>query len=274
MSQLTGLDRLNNGKNLTENKITIHLKEAIHPFLLMLSKTKIGYKIQKVNSYNFKKDNIRPIIFVCNHTNSKDAPVAMNAIKKHAYLLVGKQPLEKVDETFFNLNGTIFVDRKDKEDAKSSKQSMIEILNKGKNILVFPEGTWNMTDSNLMHEMKWGIIDVAKNSNAIIVPMAIDYDKDVKICKCKFGNEIDVKDLSLNEGIKQVRDAMATLRWDLFEEKGEHKRSSINIEEERKKRMDDVKDYPKLDYEYEKSVVFHSSPTTEEVFEPINRLRK
>ena len=38
--------------------------------------------------------------------------------------------------------------------------------------------------------------------------------------------------------------------------------------------MHSIDEYPKLDYEYEKSVVFHSHPTPEEVFEPIKRLRK
>ena len=276
MAQITSLDKKEQGLELTDSKIKIKLKEAIHPFLLLLSKTKIGYKVQRVNKLSAKVLNLdskRPIIFVCNHGTSYDAPIALGAIKKHTFLLVGKQPLEKVDETFFNLNGTIFVDRKDKEDMKASKEAMIELLNKDKNILVYPEGSWNMTDSNLMHEMKWGIIDIAKNSNALIVPLALDYDFDTRVCKYKFGEAIDVNDLSLKEGIDTVRDRMATLRWDLFETKQVVERKNIDIEQERKKIMHSVEEYPKLDYEYEKSVLFHSEPTPDEVFEPIRNLK-
>lgn len=276
MAQITSLDKKEQGVELTDSKIKIRLKEAIHPFLLLLSKTKIGYKVQRVNKLSAKVLNLdskRPIIFVCNHGTSYDAPIALGAIKKHTFLLVGKQPLEKVDETFFNLNGTIFVDRKDKEDMKASKEAMIELLNKDKNILVYPEGSWNMTDSNLMHEMKWGIIDIAKNSNALIVPLALDYDFDTRVCKYKFGEAIDVNDLSLKEGIDTVRDRMATLRWDLFETKQVVERKNIDIEQERKKIMHSVEEYPKLDYEYEKSVLFHSEPTPDEVFEPIRNLK-
>ena len=156
---------------------------------------------------------------------------------------------------------------------KASKEAMIELLNKDKNILVYPEGSWNMTDSNLMHEMKWGIIDIAKNSNALIVPLALDYDFDTRVCKYKFGEAIDVNDLSLKEGIDTVRDRMATLRWDLFETKQVVERKNIDIEQERKKIMHSVEEYPKLDYEYEKSVLFHSEPTPDEVFEPIRNLK-
>ena len=219
-------------------------------------------------------DSKRPIIFVCNHGTSFDAPIALGAIKKHTYLLVGKQPLESVDAMFFNLNGTIFVDRKDKDDMKLSKDAIIELLGKKKNILVFPEGTWNMTDSNLMHEMKWGIIDIAKQSNAVIVPLALDYDYDTRVCKYKFGEPIDVIQDSLKEGIDKVRDRMATLRWDLFETRQTVERKNIDIEKERENIMHSVEEYPKLDYEYEKSVVFHSMPTPDEVFEPIRNLNK
>ena len=276
MAQLTTLERKEKGLELTDSKLVIKFKEAIHPFLTLLSKTKIGYKIQKVNSLSAKilnLDSKRPIIFVCNHGTSFDVPIALGAIKKHTYLLAAKQPLEKVDETFFNLNGTIYIDRKSKEDMAVSKEAMLELLSKDKNILVYPEGTWNMTDSNLMHEMKWGIIDIAKEADAIIVPLALDYDFDTKVCKYKFGEAIDVKELSLKEGIQVVRDKMATLRWDLFETKQVVERKNVDIELERKKIMHSVEEYPKLDYDYEKSVVFHSQPTPDEVFEPIRNLK-
>lgn len=272
--QLTSKERKEKGLSLTDSRIKIMLKESIHPFLRLLSKTKLKYKVQKMNSLSasvLNLDSKRPIIFVCNHGTSFDAPIALGAIKKHTYLLVGKQPLESVDAMFFNLNGTIFVDRKDKDDMQLSKEAIIELLGKKKNILVYPEGTWNMTDSNLMHEMKWGIIDIAKQSNALIVPLALDYDYDTRICKYKFGESIDVIQDSLKEGIDKVRDRMATLRWDLFETRQTVERKNIDIEKEREKIMHSVEEYPKLDYEYEKSVVFHSQPTPDEVFFPNRR---
>ena len=276
MAQITSLDRKNNNKQLSHNEFNIKLKKIMHPFLFMLAGSKIGYKVIKNNNYSGKTSEFsktQPLIFVCNHTTCYDIPIALTAIKEHTILFAGKQPLEKIDELFFNLNGTIYVDRKNKEDMNLSKEAMIETLLKKRNILAFPEGTWNLTDSNLMHEMKWGIIEVAKKSNALIVPLVLHYDYDDRTCRYEFSSPIDVSNKTSKEGIEEVRDAMASLRWKFFEMKDQVERKNINLEEERNKILHSVDEYPKLDYEYEKSVVFHSNPTNEEVFAPIKRLR-
>lgn len=277
MGQQTSLERKKNNKDLVQNNLNIKIKRMIHPILFLLAGTKIKYKIIKDNDYSgktiqFSKD--RPIIFVCNHATSFDIPIALKAIKEHTILFAGKQPLEKIDELFFNLNGTIYVDRKDREDMKLSKQAMIDTLKRKRNILVFPEGTWNLTDSNLMHEMKWGIIEVAQSADALIVPLVLNYDYDKRTCKYNFGKAIDVKNKTLREGIENVRDSIATLRWYYFENQGIMKRKNIDSEKEKQKIMASIDEYPKLDYEYEKSVIFKSKPTNEEVFMPIKKLTR
>ena len=277
MSQLTSIDRKEKNMSIIPSKFKIRLKSIIHPLLLSVARKSVSYKIEKCNKYASKDivfDKKRPIIYACNHSTSFDVPIAFTAIKKHTLLFAGKQPLEKIDELFFNLNGTIYVDRKNKEDMALSKEAIIGTLKNNNNILIFPEGTWNMTDSNLMLEMKWGIIDIAKQSNAIIVPLALDYDYDNKICRYKFGDSIDANNYSLKEGIRVLRNALASLKWDLFEEKGLSKRKELDLIEEQKKIMHSVEEYPKLDYEYEKSIVFHSYARPEEVFEPIKKLYK
>lgn len=281
MAQLTTLERKEKGLELADSKLVIKFKKSIHPFLLLLSKTKIGYKVQRQNKLSAKilnLDSKRPIIFVCNHGTSYDIPIALGAIKKHTYVLMGKQSLEEIDEMFFNLNGAIWVDRKNKEDMASSKEAMKELLGKHKNILVFPEGTWN-TDApkergKLLLNMKWGIIEIAQQANALIVPMALDYDPDARVCKYKFGESIDVNGLSKQEGIDTVRDRMATLRWDLFETRQVVERESIDIEKELQVYENYKKEYPKLNWEYEESIIFHPEPTQDEVFEPIRNLNK
>lgn len=281
MAQVTSLERKNNNRSLTHSGINIFFKRLIHPALFKLAESKINYKVIKGNDFAEKQAEFsedRPIIFVCNHTTSYDIPIALRAIKKHTILFAGKQPLEKIDELFFNLNGTIYVDRKNKEDMKLSKQAMIETLNKKRNILVFPEGTWSTipldtSDATIMHEMKWGIIEVAQEANAIIVPMGLNYDYDKRTCKYVFGEPFDPKYISLITSINEVRDSIATIRWNYFEENGMFKREDINVEEEREKRKRSVEEYPKLDYDYEQSIIFHRKPSEEEVFAPIKKLR-
>ena len=277
MAQQTTLDRKMNNLPLIESDRSVKFKKMLHPILFMLAGTKIKYKVKKDKNYSGKTAQFaykRPIIFVCNHTTAYDIPIALKTIKEHTILFAAKQPLEKMDEMFFNLNGTVYVDRKNKADMKLSKVAMIETLKRGRNILVYPEGTWNTTDSNLMLEMKWGITEVAKKSNAIIVPLALDYDYDKRVCTPRFGRPLDVSYVSNKQGVERVRESIASVRWKLFEERGKFKRADINPEEERAKIMHSVDEYPKLDFEYEQSVIFHSQPTPEEVFAPIKKLTK
>jgi len=275
MAQLTSLDRKNKGLDLIDSDAAFDLKKIIHPLLSVVSLTKIKYKIERCSKYSgktidFSKD--KPIIFVCNHGTAYDIPIALRAIKEHTVIFLGKQDLEPVDELFFNLNSAIYVDRKDKEDMKLSKEAMVESLLRKRRVLIFPEGTWNRNNSDLMLEMKWGIIEVCQRANAVIVPLALEFDLDEKICRYKFGEAIDPENMTLKEGIDEVRDALATLRWELIEKKQGLKRATVDVELEREKIERLVDDYPKLDVDYEESVVFRSKPTREEVFAPIKKL--
>ena len=66
----------------------------------------------------------------------------------------------------------------------------------------------------------WGIIDVARESNAIIVPVAIEqYGKRFDVI---MGENYDVNDYAATpegkgEAIIDLRDAMATLKWEIWE---------------------------------------------------------
>lgn len=271
MSQITTLEKQNKNKPITDSKIKIKIKEFIHPIMLMLSKTKIKYKINKVNKYNSISG--KPIIFAINHTNCNDIPIACNAIKEHGYLLIGKQGLEKMDEIFFNLNGVIYVDRKNKDDTTLSKDAMCSYLKKNKNLIVFPEGTWNLTDNLLMLNMKWGIVDIARDADAQIIPVVLDYDDKNMVCSAKFGEPI-VADNQQNkkEIIGRLRDSMATLRWEFLEKKGVFEKTPTIGQEFAQRKQQYIEEYEKLDIEYEKSVVFNPHISNEEVFTPIKKI--
>ena len=108
MKQCTSLDKIN--KSLIDSDFIIGIRNIINPLLLMLSKTNIKYKIVKDNSYEISKS--KPTIYVVNHYSAQDTPIICNSIKRRAYILAGKQNLRKIDEIFFNLYGTIFVEKK------------------------------------------------------------------------------------------------------------------------------------------------------------------
>ena len=235
--------------------MSIH--KLIHPVLLKLSKSKMEYELRVINTYDMHSEE--PVIFAVNHTNSSDIPMVCNAIKRHSYLLIGKQNLYLSDRLFFILNGTIWVDRKNRSDMKKAKEKIIKLLKnrRGKNAIIwFPEGTWNMSDNLLMLPMKWGIIDVAKQTKASIIPVILDYDRQGKSCKAVFGNEITTEGIDKSIAIRNLRDEMATIRWNLWEENNIVSRNDVDVQSERKLILDYVDEYPPLDLEYEMSVIF------------------
>lgn len=73
-----------------------------------------------------------------------------------------------------------YLDTNDKEDRKVVKHQMIKDLKNGANIMWFPEGTWNISPNLLVLPMRYGIIEVALEANAPIVPIALEYDLDNK----------------------------------------------------------------------------------------------
>lgn len=271
MSQKTTLEKMEKGKKITDGKIKIILRKIIHPILIIAAGTKVSYKVTKENKYVSQKD--KPIIFVVKHQCFQDTPIVCRVLNHHGYILSGKQHLKKIDELFFYLNGSIFVDRKDKKDMALSKNAMIEYLKKNQNIIMFPEGTWDMTDQGLMLNLKWGIIEVAKETNAQIIPVDLNYDRENKICRIKFGESMFFdKSTDKKEAIELVRDTMATMRWNSIDDKIIYLREKMDVEKIREEKRQVIAEYPKLDEEYEKSVVFNPMPLSENVFAPIKKL--
>ena len=243
-----------------------------YPITMLLSRTKVKYKIIVENNYVAVAD--KPIIFACNHSAFPDIPIALRGVKRHCYTLIGKQNLAFVDKIFFFLAGAVWVDRKKKEDSAFSKERIIAYLNKGKSILWFPEATWNLTDNLLMLPMRWGIIEVAQRTKAQIVPMALDYDRERKICRVRFGEPLNTETFtSKQQGIVVLREAMATLRWNFICRKQE-KRQSLDLEKERDAMFRVIRDYPPLDWNYEESCIYRlpNMVNHNEVFAHLNTI--
>lgn len=167
--------------------------------------------------------------------------------------MVGKQALEIVDRIFFRLNGVVYVDRKDKASKKKGFKKMLKLLNAGRSLLIYPEGTWNMTPSKPMLPMNWGVIELARSTGIPIVPLVAEYHSDC--CYVKFGEAIYIgKELNKKEGIDQLENIMATLRWDIWE------RFPMEIRNEKMKEAFEhmiqsrIDEYSKFNLDYERTV--------------------
>lgn len=227
------------------------IRKKIHPLLLKAMPGRRDFPIRELNGMPEVQGNK---LFAINHSCVLDAPVSSEVIKEHCYLLVGKQSLEILDRIFFYLNGVVYVDRKSKKNKKKSVQRMLKILGEGKSLLIYPEGTWNLTPSKPMLPLNWGIIDLAKQTGVPIIPLIMEYHPDC--CYAKYGDPIFIsEEVSKREGIERLEEAMATLKWDIWEMFPVQKRSEEMKEEFEQMMRQRVAAYPKFNFEYEMSVV-------------------
>lgn len=100
----------------------------------------------------------------------------------------------------------------------------------------------------------WGAIGLAMETGKPIIPMAMEYRE--KHCYVLFGQPIYMHENdNKKEKADEVRDVLATLRWNIWESLPRYKRSDIESDEWDKEIEKRLKEYPKLEYEYEKSVI-------------------
>jgi len=246
-------------------------KDLIRPVLSLIASFRVPYKVVIEQPCCLLPN--KPVIYAVNHFCFADTPVMGRITPKRSYILLGKQRLGFSDWLYFILNGVIFVDRKDKEDMAASKQAMSAYLNKGRSIVMFPEGTWNLTENQLMLPMKWGIIDIAKETGAQIIPTVLEYDRGRKQCFARFGAPLTFSpEDSKAEAIVTLRDTLATMRWEVWERNGTFSRAGLNMDTERKKLFYSIEEYPPIDWEYESSCIYHPYTETKKAFAHLDQL--
>jgi 1-acyl-sn-glycerol-3-phosphate acyltransferase len=119
--------------------------------------------------------------------------------------------------------GMIFVDRGNREKARNSMQGAAELINSGRNVISFPEGTRSKTGELMM--FKRGSFVIAQEGKIDIVPIGISGARNVLasgssalrpgVIYVNIGKPIDIKkhqDLSDEELAELARGEVARLR--------------------------------------------------------------
>lgn len=273
MNQITTKEKLSHNKSITDSKAVMLFKDLIRPVLSLIASFRVPYRVIIEQPCRLLPG--KPVIYAVNHFCFADTPIMGRITPKRSYILLGKQRLGFSDWLYFILNGVIFVDRKDKEDMAASKQAMTAYMNKGRSIVMFPEGTWNLTENQLILPMKWGIIDIARETGAQIIPTVLEYDREKKKCFVRFGEPMLFSPEDNNaDAISALRDTLATMRWDFWERNDTFSRKKLDMDAERKKLFYSVEEYPPIDWEYESSCIYqpytapeyHLKPCKENAF--------
>ncbi|MFK8038191.1 MAG: lysophospholipid acyltransferase family protein [Crocinitomicaceae bacterium] len=146
--------------------VLVIVRKVWAPFILFI--TQIDLKVEGQEFIDSDKN----YIIMSNHTSYLDVPILLCAYPKNIYF-VAKRELLRIP--FFGwmmwLLGMIFIDRTNpKRSIRSMKIAAIK-LKSGKNVLVFPEGTFD--DKGKLLPFKKGTFHIAVKAKMPIIPVAI-----------------------------------------------------------------------------------------------------
>lgn len=197
----------------------------------------------KLLSYNVKVHqdlrnlNLKgPKIYAVTHIGRYDIETSILTREEQACFLWGDPgSLYKSPEKILtNMIGAIFADtgRDVREDCHIGQQRMVKHLQNGINVQIYPEGAFNVISNKAVMPLYIGAVKTALESGAPIVPTSIvKYDKNLYI---SYGKEIFADSLNpnnLKEETCNLRDALATLKWELIREYSGEKRC-VNQDED------------------------------------------
>lgn len=204
----------------------LEIRKIINPIFrnVVQLTTKNTFHIERDS--DFPKD--RPIIFASTHGFRDDVALAIKAAGTHSYLLYGSIPdfYYSIDGIALWANGTVIVDRKDKNSRASSINKMSRVIELGGNILMFPEGVWNKSENKLVLNLFPGIYRLAKKNNAIIVPIASIQSGNN--CYAKRMKPLDIIKYDESEGLKRLRDELATGKLELMMKHAKMERGNVD----------------------------------------------
>ena len=127
----------------------------------------------KFNVYG--KENIpqnEPVIYTPNHAGMFDIPaVILNTPEPPIF--IAKKELKSIPilSDWMDVMDCVFVDRKNKNSARSSLHDAIEMVKNGRSIVVFPEGT--RSKDGKLGKFKGGAMKIAMETGATVVPVLL-----------------------------------------------------------------------------------------------------
>lgn len=210
-------------KKYEEHKIRgISWRTFLHPLLIKMVKINRMFTRQKIHLIGDRRHmGTTPVIYGFTHVGIEDVQILTEAVKEHVILFAGDPQVTYY--TFggflFWLNGVVWCDAESKTDRKVATEIAMQYLRQGKNLAIYPEGIWNITPNLPVIPLFPGIIRMAQETKCGIVPVAVDYSgNDYYV---NIGEEFYVTDSrdaeEMEKARKELRDQMATLKWEIWE---------------------------------------------------------
>lgn len=209
---------------------TLWLQKFIRPllrFILFVQRKFMGQTVEIIRRHD-GKTNGKKVVFAVTHIGKKDFEIVSEHMREHFYVMAADfmNTYGNINGWFMEINGVLWVNERSREDKYYSKKRAIQIL-KQDNLMVFPEGTWNLSENQIIYELAFGTVECAMQSGALICPIAVEqYGKHFVINE---GEYIEPEKFQTKEEVNQnLRDAMATLKWEIWERHGIEKRNAVS----------------------------------------------
>lgn len=238
-----------NNKMIRGMKWRKNIRPILKMILGIMRKTS-GQTIEVI-SKEFPSTN-RPVIYAVSHIGKFDFERVNEIIPNHFWVAAAdyRGMYGNINGIFMYATGVVWINEKSRKDRDNSKRIMTQILRQGDNILIFPEGTWNFSENEIIRDTSFGAVQCALEAEAVIIPIAVEqYDKRFvinvgsifdpmviarKYNKIKYSVSDDYKNEEKEvmiqiktEANRILRDTMATLKYEIWEREGITKRNDL-----------------------------------------------
>lgn len=206
----------------------IHIREMFYPVFRAFLVADRMFRKQTIVVISPPHRHRERVIFACTHIGENDVENIYEKLGRGCWWFVGDPNFmyRDISGLFVYLNGCIFFDTDDKEDRRISYLRSVELLKGGGSLMIFPEGARNGTENLPVMPLFPGTAKMALETDTPVVPVAIEqYDNRFVI---NFGQAICPEDFrSRGELMQTIRDALATLKWEIWEREGVQPRDSL-----------------------------------------------
>lgn len=224
----------------------IRVRKFFAPLLRLVYRTQTPYKI-KVDYRETLANGKKGRIFAINHHQGDDIVIGANVVNKSAYIVFGNKYLALDTTNGLGLwaYGMILLDRDNKTNRHNTYDKMKYVLEHGGNIIIYPEGYWNLDDNGeaderhgadghnsenwLIQDFNIGIFRLAQETGCEIVPTVLHYDEHgKKVCYGRRGKAFAVHpDDDVFEKKEHLLTIMRTMYYEMMEKYSSYERAVL-----------------------------------------------
>lgn len=175
-----------------------------------------GVKLKVSGLENVNVDH--SYVLVSNHQSFLDIPVLFRALIINLYF-VAKKELKKIPFLgwYMMATGMIFIDRSNRNKSIASLQRAAKLIQKGKSVIMFPEGT--RSKDGYLADFKKGPFMLARQADVEVLPVGIsEPDGHFKVSafrritiEVNVGKPVGANSLEVSELIQTAHDQVAVL---------------------------------------------------------------